>query len=271
MTGPLPKSLSNLLLTRTLATRGLYECRTDIAKFISRCVRDDHGNLLGLAPMHLYWLQHVEWCWARGLRCMILAHFGSGKSSALAVPLIAFMLGQDPQLRVKQICNDDSSAKRRVGSAKQIFESENFRVAFPDARPGPKWTDHELILVRKGHSIEPSLHARGVFTTGIGGRADRIVCDDVVDQKNSMDEAQRKKVRSLLEETWFSRLEPDGQVLWIGTVWNLADATHHFMKQPGWCVLVQKISDDCNLIEQEVVVGPEHRPAYPIELKALAG
>lgn len=224
-----------------------------LADFIEMAVADDHGNNLVLAPMHQQWVAHLHYCWARNLKCMIVAPFGHGKSSTLAVPLVAHFLGMDPNRRVKIITNDDAGARKRVQAVKKIMESATFQKIFPECRRGEKWTDHELYLKRTGHSIDPSLHARGVLTTGIGGRADLEVFDDAVDQKNSLDAVQRKKVLALIESTWLSRLEPDAKVLYIDTLWHLDDATHHLMNRPGWCTLIQRVSGNCQYIEQELL------------------
>lgn len=230
----------------------LIQARKQLGTFIQTVVRDDHGTLLELAPIHAAWIRHVEYCWERSLRAIILAPFGHGKSSAFAVPLIAFQLGLDPNKRIKIVTNDDASATKRVGLCKKIIESATYKEIFPGTRRGGKWTDHELFLQRKGDAIDPSVHARGIYTTGIGGRADIEVFDDIVDQRNSAEQNQRKKALAVIDETWTSRLEPDGKVLYIGTLWHLDDATHHLMQRPGWCTLLHKIPDDCGRIVQEV-------------------
>lgn len=227
--------------------------RHDLCEFIELVVSDDHGAKLRLADMHRQWVAHVNYCWERGLKAMILAHFGSGKSSSLAVPAVAWLLGRDPNKRIKVVTNDDSNATRRVGGVAKIIESPIFREVFPRARKGAQWTSHELFLRREGFALDPSVQARGVLSTGIGGRADFILFDDVVDQKNSMDSGQRQKILDVVEQTWLSRLEPDARVLWVATPWHASDATHQFMQRPGWCSLVQRVSADCAHIEQEVL------------------
>ena len=60
-----------------------------------------------------------------------------------------------------------------------------------------------------------------------------------------------------------SRLEPDGRTLYIGTPWHLDDATHHLMQRQGWCTLIQRVSSDCQTIEQELIGAPDPI-AYPL-------
>lgn len=241
--------------------RRLADSRHDLGAFITTVVQDDHGNNLELSQMHQQWVRHIEYCWATGKKAMVLGHFGSGKSSTLAVPAVAWLLGREPGLRVKVVTNDDANAVRRVSGVAQIMTSPVYQEIFPNIRRGKKWTDHELFVARQGHALDPSVQARGVLTTGIGGRADCIVFDDVVDQRNSMDAAQRRKVASLIDGTWLSRLEPDARVLYVATLWHLDDATHHLIGRSGWCTLKQWVADDCQTIEQEVYgAGPD----YPI-------
>jgi hypothetical protein len=238
----------------------LRKCARELPLFIETCAQDDHGNPIKLAPMHRHWITHVEYCWAHGLKALILAPWGHGKSSTLAVPLIAWKLGCDPGLRVKVVTNDDDSATGRVGAAKNLIESLTYKQIFPHVRKGGTWTDHKIFLERGGNAIDPSLHARGIMTKGIGGRIDLLVFDDIVDQLNSCGSPeQRQKIVNFAEQTWMSRLEPDAQVLAIGTTWHIADAWHHFMTALGWGTLIQRVNADCTAIDQEVVgVGPDY-------------
>lgn len=230
-------------------------CRTNLTEFIRAVGRNEQGQPLQLSPMHLAWHRHVDYCWTHGLKCMILAHFGSGKSSALLTPLAAMSLGVDPQTRIKIISNSDDSARRRVNSAKQMIGSPTYKWIYPEIKQGAKWTDSEIYIQRKGASLDPSIHARGVDTKGIGGRADILLFDDVCDQINTSTEDQRRKVINAVEQTWLTRLEPgnSGRVLWIATPWHVSDATAALMQTPGWCTLVQKCAPDCTHFTQDVL------------------
>jgi hypothetical protein len=236
------------------------DARSDLGVFIQTVVQDDHGAPLELSDMHRAWLTHVTYCWQNNLKAIVLAHFGAGKSSTLAVPAVAWMLGHSPGLRAKVVTNDDANAVRRVSGISNIMESPIYSEIFPAFKKGTKWTDHELYVQRQGHALDPSVQARGVLTTGIGGRADLIVFDDVVDQRNSMDPGQRRKVAALIDGTWLSRLEPDAKVLYVATLWHLDDATHHLIDRRGWCTLKQSVSADCQSIEQEVFGAGDNYP-----------
>ena len=252
-----------LALAAARMIRRMQRAQSDFSIFAEDVCLDEHGGPIRLAPIHRSWMRHIEYCWPRKLRALLLAPFGSGKSSTLAVPLACWLVGRDVSTRIKFVTNDDPSASKRVMAAKRIIESLAFRRVFPHARKGDRWTDHELYMRRPSYaSVDPSMHARGIFTTGIGGRADCVIFDDIVDQKNSVDPAQRRRVLEFAEATWLSRLEPDANVLAIGTAWHQSDAYHVWMQRRGWCTLVQRVADDCMSIEQEVYGAADG--AYPV-------
>lgn len=252
-------------LRRAAARRILqiHEARQNFTQFVRTVGMNAEGDPLDIAPMHLAWHAHVDYCWSRGLYAGILAHFGSGKSSSFAVPLLAWWLGQNPNRRTTIVCNDDRSAARRVGLvSKLITDVPTYRTIFPGIVPGEKWTDHELFVRRTGMSADPSVLGRGVLTTGIGTHCNVMVFDDVVDQRNSEDTEQRKRILNLIQQTWIGRIDPGGHALYIATPWNLDDATHHLMQTPGWCFLVQRVNQTCTAIEQEVFGGGDDYPTF---------
>jgi hypothetical protein len=228
--------------------------------FVEAVSRDERGNPFRLAPHHLAWHAHVDYCWSRRLHAGIMAHWGSGKSSGLIAPLIAFLLGRDPSRRIKVVCNDDGSAAGRVQVVSQILLSSTYRRIFPVVFKGGPWTQHKIFVNRPGWSYEASVEAKGVFSTGIGGRADFLFNDDLVDQKNSQEPAQRKRVKELFENTWMSRLEPTGLALAIMTPWHLDDLSFELQRRREWCFLIQRISEDLTHIEQEVINGGDDYP-----------
>lgn len=230
----------------------IRRCRTDLVTFIETCVRDDHGTRLKLAPMHRQWIAHTQWAWERGKRACIMAHFGSGKTSSFAVPLLAWLIGRNPQVRIKVVCNDDDSSTKRTAGVKKILEDPAYQTVFPHVHRSGSWTGHECFVERKGNAIDPTIQARGVLTDGIGGRCDVLLGDDLVDQKKAMQPGLRDKITAIVEQTWMSRLEPDGKMLVIGTPWHQGDVLNHLTERKDFVTLVQSVSDDCTAINQEI-------------------
>jgi hypothetical protein len=249
---------------RVLA-EALYWQRVAVARrhfptYAEMVVKDENGDPIVFAPMHQAWADHVEWCWGHRRHAMILAPFGSGKSSGFAVPLATFLIGLDVQIRIKFVSNGDDYAAQRVQGAQQILEGHEYADIFPHVVKGRRWNTREAFVRRLGASLDPTLHARGVETKGIGGRADRILFDDVCDEINSAEQRQRAKIKQRVKRTWMSRLDPEhGLALWIATPWHADDATHDMMGQEDWCTLIQRVSPDLTRFDQEVVnAGPDY-------------
>lgn len=232
------------------------EARTDLATYIELCAKDANGEPVELSQIHRSWIWHVDYCWSRGKHALILAPFGSGKSSGFAVPLATWLVGKNPQERLKFVSNADDFAKQRVQGAKMIMESAEYRDVFPEIRRGTQWSDSKLFVRRLGNALDPSIHARGVMTKGVGGRADHIIFDDVCDQLNTESQALRGRVKGFARSTWMSRLEqPAGLALMIATAWHPDDATQDFLQDPLWCSLVQAIKMPDMLEYEQTVFG----------------
>ena len=242
------------------------EARRNVLVFLEHVLTTDDGVPVRLAPIHRSWLQHVSWCWQNNYHALVLAPFAHAKSTILAIGLTAFMLGREPGKRIKIVANDDDQARKRVRAVARILKhSRNFTEVFRGCRPAKEgsWTQHELWLQGAEGAVrhDPSLQARGIFTTGIGGRADYLVFDDVVDQRNALDQPDmRQRVIEDFHSTWLSRLEPDGRVMAVGTVWHREDLWHHLMRNPRWVTLRQSIKDNLSGIEQEVYGAPDSYP-----------
>lgn len=234
--------------------------RKEFTSFVRLCTSDERGMPFLLEPMHLWWHQHVAWCWKRDLFAGILAHWGAGKSAGLVVPLPAWLIGRNPNLRIKVVCSSTELARERVEATKTLITSQMYRRVFPHVRPGTSWKANEFTVTRGSGSADQTLQAKSVFGKGVGKRADVLIFDDVVDQLNAAAPEQRKKVREFVSNTWMGRRTPQGKVLYIATPWNTDDATFHLMARPNWCFLVQRVPDSVDKIEQEVHNAP---PDYP--------
>ncbi len=237
---------------------------------------DNAGQALVYSEIHFAWIAHINYCWSHGLHAGIFAPFGHGKSSGLAVPLLAFLLGRDQRRRIKVVCSADKAAAQRVSLARQILESPAYRRVFPGVRPGYKWTEHMLYAARVGQAIDPSIEARGVFTKGVGSRATEILFDDVVDLANSMEVKSRERVKTYVMKQWMSRLEPNGHALWIATPWAADDASFMMKAQSDWCWLEHRVHEEAPGVytsyEQEVTnAGPDYEEYVETNIVDMLG
>lgn len=239
-------------LVKAARHQAIKEARRDFHIFGPVVVQNAEGQPIEYAPLHRAWIAHVNYAWSRGMHAGIFSHFGSGKSSGFAVPLLSYLIGKDPQERIKIVCSGDAQAALRLQSTKTIMESPLYGEIFPGIIRGEKWNDHMMFVERAGHAIDPTIEARGVGTKATGARATTILFDDVDDIENTSTFEKRKKNKRLVEILWMSRLEPGGKVLWIATPWDLDDCSHHMMQRPDFVWLVQRVKADLSGYEQTV-------------------
>lgn len=254
------------------ARRGIEEkiraARSNLAAFVEVVGQDENGDPVELDYIHRSWIVHVQYAWSHGKHAMIMAPFSSGKTSTMAVPLCAFLIGQNPQTRIKIVCANDDMSKLRVASVKGMIDSYAYRKVFPGIRRGQKWDTQDAFVEREGHSTDPTIQARGVLTEGMGSKADILLMDDVCTQKNSEEEAVRLKIKKMATGTWMSRLDgPEARALAFATAWSSDDYSNDLKNDPRWCTLVQRVQlPDLEHYEQEVFgIGLDD---YPVGIAA---
>lgn len=270
----LPKYDPQVMRSAALEVAVEHACaraRSDYHDFVQFTMLDQSGRPLRQAAIHRCWDLHLRACWAAGLHPAIYAPFGHGKTVQLIGARAAFELGRNMNLRCKIVSDTDKNARNRVMEIARLLRSPKYKLVYPEVRPTSdkfrkgtrrQWTQHEILLDRPGEAIDPSVQAFGIMGAGIGGRGDLILFDDVVNQKNAIDEPKyRDKIVEDFDMVWMSRREPWGRVALIGTLWHQLDLHHDLMRRPAWCVLVQRISEDKTHIEQEVYNPP---PNYPL-------
>ena len=164
--------------------------------------------------------------------------------------------------------NSDLNAKLRVASiGRYIVESPEYQRVFPNVVPDRNafWSAHELFVKRSSRSVDPSVEAKGIMSTGVGGRADLIVFDDVVDLRNAIEQpALREKVKENFFNVWMSRLDVGGRAWYISTSWHAEDLTsllrYDRSRRDTFWVMVQEVTDDLHYyrVTLEVPSGVEH-------------
>lgn len=87
-----------------------------------------------------------------------------------------------------------------------------------------KWSSDGFIIDRDNMTLkDPTLTCVGLFGSILGGRADLIIADDIVDQVNSETPDQREKVKRWFYDTVLPCLVPGGRVLYLGNTWQADD------------------------------------------------
>lgn len=99
------------------------------------------------------------------------------------------------------------------------------------------WSGKQITIERSDLSLkDPTITATGLFGSILSKRADLVICDDVVNQMNSMTEDQRNKVKDWIETTVLPVLVPGGTFIYLGNTWHTDDVVSKFMVDPRFMV-----------------------------------
>ena len=161
-------------------------------------------------------------------KALFICHRNSGKSFNLAIGRPLYELGEDPNLRIKIVCNAENRAYERVDAIKKHIEvNENVRKLWPHLKPQSKthnWSRTRIIVERSLILPDPSVEGYGILTTSVGSRGDFIILDDVCDERNTLTYPKmRDQIKRIFSDVWLNVLEPWGICIVLGTPWHQDD------------------------------------------------
>jgi predicted phage terminase large subunit-like protein len=125
------------------------------------------------------------------------------KSVCASVALVAWMLGQEPSLKVIVASYGEDLARRHATDFRKVMGSAMYRRLFPATKIDPRSNRaDEMRTTRGGGRKAVSL---GGAVTGFG--ADVIIIDDLMKAQDALSERKREEVREYFEQTLYSRLD----------------------------------------------------------------
>ena len=189
---------------------------------------------------------------------LILIFRGALKTTSITIGYVLWRLVQTPSLRVLITAETIDIARSFLREIKHHIEQNTlFRSLYGDLRTDRRWTDSEIIIKGHGNTKEPSIRVVGVGGNVVGSHYDLIINDDIVNRKDAESPAHRYK-----KHRWFadlySVLEPQGQMITIGTRWHFDDL-YATMLQSG------RYIEGENLIVQPVY-NDDGTPYFPAKL-----
>jgi hypothetical protein len=242
--------------------------RRNLHLFAPAVTRTRAGRPMEFSLLHLAWVAHVEYCWARGLYAGI---FGAG-SGGFVVTMAAWLHGRDPDSRVAVACGTEAQARLRARAIRAIATSPAFAKVFPDAGDGVKWSDHVAVRDAAGVVEDPLVEVRGLSSRPVGTKFGYLLFDDVTDATNTASYEQRETQKRVVQAAWLARLAPEGRVLWVSRPWNPDDASYALRALPEWCWLEQRMRADGAGYEQEVVgAAPDYLEATRKRVAEMLG
>jgi hypothetical protein len=158
------------------------------------------------------WLGHS---WQAGDRRLLLMVFRSAGKSTLVGIFCAWLLRNDPNLRILVLAAEQDLARKMVRNVKRIIERHPLtRGLVPKRRD--QWAADQFTVRRRLTQRDPSLLARGITANITGSRADVVICDDVEVPNTSNTSLKRAELRQRLREISYV-LVPGGLQLFVGT------------------------------------------------------
>ena len=260
----------------------MEKIKRDPNKFREYVIKNDRGGFLKQEAIHKSWVDHIEYCRKNKKHCAILAPWGFGKSVQVAIAETLRIVGSNPNVRIKIVNAIDQYAVDRVKTLRNYIEhsleyqsvykevitfdpTTNEKIAKKLIEKGEgDWSAHRIYVKRESMSIDPTIEARGITSTGISGRADVIIFDDPIDIDSVTSEKARAEARLSYRNVWMSRLVDTGFVMYICTRWHDEDLTKEIIDSEQYSTLIQRISDDFKSIEQERICGRVSEELAPL-------
>ena len=163
-------------------------------------------------------LEIAEWLgrrWRDGDRRLVMLVFRSAGKSTLVGIFCAWLLVNDPNLRVLVLAAEHDLARKMVRNVKRIIERHPFAKHLVPPR-ADQWAADQFTVRRPLTQRDPSLLARGIMANITGSRADVVICDDVEVPNTCNTPGKREELRERLAEISYI-LVPGGLQLYVGT------------------------------------------------------
>lgn len=236
--------------------------RTDVCEFVEFCMRTPSGVPLKLAPFQREWLLAM----VQERRLLVEASRFHGKTT-LTIAFCLWMLGNNPNLRIKFFCQNDKRAKERLFELRQNIEKNPaVRLVFPNLKQAEngEWTKTKLVVERSADIKDASFEAIGITSSVTGGRADLVVCDDVCDLRTSvLYPSFRDQIIQKFKGEMLPMLDPGhGKIIYIATPWHRADLTAVLQQSAEWRRLRYAVGND---EDRTLPIWPEQWPRVELE------
>ena len=174
------------------------------------------------------------------------------KSEFASNYLPAWMIGNNPKLKIIQATNNAELAVRFGRKAKTLMEQEEYKKVFntrlrEDSKAAGKWETDQ----------GGEYYAAGVGGSITGRGADLLIIDDPHSEQDAMNMASYDRVYELYTSGPRQRLQPGGRIIVVMTRWNVADLTgklQRAQKEPK--------ADQWEVIEFPAIL-PSGNPVWP--------
>ena len=161
----------------------------------------------------------------RDRKKLILVPRGHLKSTMVTVGYSLFRICEDINVRILILNATWQMAVDFLAEIKgHLQKNEKLIELFGNLAENPvEWAQDRITLQRTDQGKKgPTIWAAGIDTNLVGSHPDLIILDDVVNRDNSMSQEMMEKVILRYKDA-LDLLEPGGQLIVVGTMWNDSD------------------------------------------------
>ncbi|MFH1723795.1 MAG: hypothetical protein ABII00_04135 [Elusimicrobiota bacterium] len=193
-----------------------------------------------ITKVHLDWFKEL----LENQCLLLLAPRGHFKSAAVTNAYALWRIAQDHALRILIVNETLINARKFLGVIKEhILTSERFRDRYGAwDMAASKWTEDSITIPRNRVLKEPSISVGGVLGNLVSLHNDLVILDDPVSNKNSTTPHQRQKLLNWFTNVILPAMEPNAQLVVVGTRWHTQDLYGHILENPGfahWKKIIQ--------------------------------
>jgi len=223
----------------TQSEKLLEQARTDLGVFC-RYVFD-----FPLAEFHLEWLRAIR----EFSEVLIIGPKGHGKTSLAAIATPCFYIGRNPNVRVKiGSCSDEKAKDISFAIGETILNNERYKKVFPNVKPSRtrRWGKQKIYVECSRPLLrDATVEAMGMNTSMAGGRADILIEDDPVDNRNAATPGERRRVKNTYYDIHLNMLAPSNfKHIYIGTIYHEDDLTSELLQKGTYKTLVYAIDEN---------------------------
>ena len=180
---------------------------------------------------------------------VVMAPPGSGKTRGITIVEAARRLARDRKHRVGIFSKSKDKAENFMNAVASVLKSNKRLIAdfgpFLD-RTCDANTTKIRILGATGDETTPSVSNLGISGQAESLRFHTILMDDPIDLETAFSEVEVDKFIERMRNTFIPRLEPDGQLIIIGSRFGERDGYHWILNNPlfkGGAVVVQALTE----------------------------
>lgn len=208
--------------------------RSRLHRFGPAVVRDADDQPVEFDLLRLAWVAHLEYCWGQNLHAGIRSPRGS---RAFVAVLVAWLMGRDPNARIKLVCANDANARVGFKSVKAVATTSAYGFIFPGASMAGRWADRMVFAEEGGLAQEPAAEACGLSSKPVGSTTTHLILDHATGPATSETTSQA------VEKHWLANLQPGARVLWVGGSGVGDEASYSLRARPDFVWLDQHLEE----------------------------